>query len=61
MFVNFSFKREPYRVNILTVFRDFNIKNLNLMEFNKKALTVPLCAFILKSNKPINMRYASSF
>ena len=33
---NFSFKREPYRTNTLTVFRDFNIKNLILMEFIRK-------------------------
>ena len=24
---NFSSKREPYRANTMTVFRDFNIKN----------------------------------
>jgi hypothetical protein len=36
--LNFSFKREPYRTKIRTVFREFkNIKNLNLMEFIRKA------------------------
>jgi hypothetical protein len=38
---NFSFKREPYRTNTLTVFRDSKIKNLILMEFIRKARTVP--------------------
>ena len=37
---NFSFKRELYRTNTITVFRDFNIKNLILMEFIRKARTV---------------------
>ena len=43
---NFSFKRKPYRTNTLTVFRDFNTKNLILMEFIRKARTVPRCVFI---------------
>jgi hypothetical protein len=38
---NFSFKGEPYRTKTRTVFRDCNIKNLNLMEFIRKARTVP--------------------
>ena len=37
---NFSYKREPYRTKTRTVFRDFNIKNLNLIEFIRKALAL---------------------
>ena len=33
---NLSFKREPYRTNTLTVFRDFNIKNLIVMDLLEK-------------------------
>jgi hypothetical protein len=33
----FSYKREPYRTKTLTVFRDFSIKNLNLMESIREA------------------------
>ncbi len=44
----FSSKREPYRTNTLTVFHDYNIKNLILMEFVRKARTVPRCVFIWK-------------
>jgi hypothetical protein len=33
---NFSYKREPYRTKTLTVLRDFNIKNLNLMNLLEK-------------------------
>ena len=33
---NFSFRREPYRTNTRTVFRDFNIKNLILWNLFEK-------------------------
>jgi hypothetical protein len=33
---NYSYKRELYRTKTLTVFIDFNIKNLNLMESFRK-------------------------
>jgi hypothetical protein len=36
-----SIKREAYRINTRTFFRDFNIKNLILVEFIRKARTVP--------------------
>ncbi len=37
----FRLKREPHCVNALTVFRDFNIKNLILMDLFRKVRTVP--------------------
>ncbi len=43
-----SFKREPYRSKTRTFFRDFNIKNHNLMEFIRKARTVPRWVFMWK-------------
>ena len=42
---NFSPKRESYRSNAMTVFRDFNIKNDILMElFKNRYLFDMLCA-----------------
>ncbi len=46
---NISYKLESYRTKTLAVFRDSNIKNLILMEFIRKALTVFLSE---KSIKP---------
>ena len=37
---------EPYRKKILAVFRYFNVKHLILVEFIRKARTVPRCVFI---------------
>jgi len=45
---SFSFKHEPYRTKTLAVFRDFSIKKLILIEFVRKARTVPRWVFIRK-------------
>jgi hypothetical protein len=47
----FLYEHEPYRTKTRTVFRDFNIKNLNLLESIRKARTVRRSVFILKSDK----------
>jgi hypothetical protein len=54
---NVPFRHEPYRVNTLTVFGEFNIKKIILMEFIRKARTVPRCVFKWKS---IKNRYCGS-
>ena len=48
---NFSYKRKPCRTKTRPVFRDFSIKNLNLMEFIRKARTVPRCVLYEKAIK----------
>ena len=48
-FVLEKYSNPAYRTKTLTVFRYFNVKKLNFVEFIRKARTVPLSVFIWKS------------
>jgi hypothetical protein len=47
---NFSYKRVPYRTRTRIVCRDFSIKNLNLVEFIRKARTAYRDAFLYEKS-----------